>query len=252
MRKEILEKVESLFKLGAYDEALTVIEDALSEYGPDDTLANMRIDCLYGSNKFDEAIRACIDLANEFARNNNLTRAIGYLRRAASISPGNPTVEAMIEELSQQTLGIRLSPEVLKNCSLFDVLDAESFKYIALRASWRVYMPGQHIIREGDVGDQRIFVLLRGLAEVHFRTDDNDILLAELQPGYVFGEISYLTMRPRSADVKAKTKVEVLEIPANVMNEVIEKEPRVRELLEQLYETHFKRTLEAVKQRKKR
>ncbi len=245
------QEVESLIQEGKYSEALQALEKVMEQGEPDESLANLRIDCLWALNEPEKAARECIRLARISAESNDLTRAIGFLRKAASIQPDHPAVESVIEELSQQTLGIRLSPEVLKNCSLFEVLDAESFKYLAMRAGWRIYMPEQAIIREGEVGDQRVFVLLRGIAEVHFRTDDNDILLAELKPGYIFGEISFLTMRPRSADVIARTRVEVLEIPAKVMTDVIEREPRVRDLLEKLYETHFKHTLEVIKRRRK-
>ena len=245
-----IEELDRLIHDKKFQEALDRIDQAPEEEQGSTRLQYLRIDCLWGLGRTHEALDACIQQARVHADRNDFTQAIGFLRKGAEISPDNPVLENLVEEFSRRTLGIKLTPEVLRNCSLFDVLDAESFKFLALRARWRLYMPDQVIIQAGEPSDQRLFILLRGNTEVHYKNDDEEITLARLNPGYVFGEVGFLTLRPRSADVIARNRVEVLEIPGEVMHEVIEREPRVKELLEKLHQHHFQKTLEILKKRR--
>lgn len=241
------EEIESLIESKMYEDALRIIEGVLAQGIESSRLISLKIDALIGLNKTNEALDECLKQARRQADESNFTQAIGLLRRGAEISPDNPVVEDLVNEFSRQTLGVKITPEVLMNCSLFDVLDAENFKYIARQARWKLYLPNQHIITQGEKADQRLFILLKGKAEVLYPNDQEELMLAEIKPGEIFGEVSFLTLRPRSAHVVSRSRVEVLEIPADIMNEVITKEPRVKEILEQLHQKHFHDALELVK-----
>jgi eukaryotic-like serine/threonine-protein kinase len=61
---------------------------------------------------------------------------------------------------------------------------------------------GEHIIREGESGDE-VFILASGRVLVYRTVDGERVPLSELGPGEVFGEMAILTSSPRTASVVA-------------------------------------------------
>lgn len=68
------------------------------------------------------------------------------------------------------------------------------------------YEPGEVIISRNEIG-RELFVIQKGEVEVR---DPDGSLVATLHPGEVFGEKALLTDAPRTANVVAKTAVDVL------------------------------------------
>ncbi len=66
----------------------------------------------------------------------------------------------------------------------------------------RQFVPGEVIAREGDVGDTA-YLIERGRVEVTREHEGQPMLLASLTVGQVFGEMSLVDERPRSATVTA-------------------------------------------------
>jgi CRP-like cAMP-binding protein len=73
----------------------------------------------------------------------------------------------------------------------------------------RVYKPGEIIIQEGETS-RNLFVLTDGVVEVSKKIEDKSIILSEIDPPQVFGELAFFAGSPRSATVRAKTRVEVI------------------------------------------
>jgi CRP-like cAMP-binding protein len=71
--------------------------------------------------------------------------------------------------------------------------------------------------------------------------------LAALQSGDFFGEIAFLTGKPRTATVETVEESDVLEVAEDDLNEMISKSPRIREVLHNYHEQRAKSTLEKVK-----
>jgi len=72
----------------------------------------------------------------------------------------------------------------------------------------RVYHPGQIITREGEK-DRDLYVLSEGTLQVLVKGDDGDVVVSEIYPPEIIGEISFLNGSPRTATIKAKTQVKV-------------------------------------------
>src|SRR5436305_1069487 len=67
----------------------------------------------------------------------------------------------------------------------------------------REYAAGQTILRFGEPGDC-LYLIASGLVRVDLPNPGGDgRTLAQLGPGQVFGELSILTGKPRSAEVRA-------------------------------------------------
>ena len=69
---------------------------------------------------------------------------------------------------------------------------------------------GEVVIRQGDEPD-RFYIVADGEVDVvQHRVEGTDVLVATLHRGEVFGEIGILEEARRTADVRARTNVEVL------------------------------------------
>ena len=87
-----------------------------------------------------------------------------------------------------------------------------------LAASERLRLPaGAMLFRQGDAvpaGGGAFFGLVRGAIKVSsLREDGKEAILAVLEPGNWFGEISLIDHRPRTHDATAMAEAEVLVLP---------------------------------------
>jgi NADH dehydrogenase len=87
-----------------------------------------------------------------------------------------------------------------------------------------VFEPGQDIVRKGDIGNS-LFVIQEGEVDVLDPDAPGDGRLAVLGEGAHFGEIAVFERRPRTATVRARTRVKVLQVrreAAIALSETIE------------------------------
>jgi CRP-like cAMP-binding protein len=67
--------------------------------------------------------------------------------------------------------------------------------------------------------------------------------LAVLQPSDFFGEIAFLTGKPRTATVIAAEECDILEVPEAQLKELIGSKPRIREVMQNYYNQRVASTL---------
>jgi hypothetical protein len=100
---------------------------------------------------------------------------------------------------------------ILEQAPIFRPLPAETLLDLS-HSVCRVLIPeGDPIILEGRVNDD-IYVLTKGRLAVSKRQRGDDLTLAYISPGEVFGEMAFLTRRPRSATVRAVEESECIMI----------------------------------------
>jgi CRP-like cAMP-binding protein len=95
--------------------------------------------------------------------------------------------------------------------------------------------PGVVIIREGEPG-RGLFILLAGEVDVSKVDGDSKILLASLNPGDVFGEISLLDDSAATATVTAARTSTVLFLERSIFTRLVEAFPAIKEYVSQLGE----------------
>jgi len=138
-----------------------------------------------------------------------------------------------------------LVPEFLKDLSPEEIRDIMS----KLKASQ--FKKGEIIIEEGDSGDS-VYIIKSGKAIVTTHVLGRKIELAVLQKGDLFGEVAFLTGRPRTATVTALENIEVLEFTRPVLEELIEKRPVILKALQDFYYSRLQNTLKKATQIHKR
>lgn len=103
--------------------------------------------------------------------------------------------------------------EFLRSIDTFKSLDLDAAIQLVRRCEYRIYEPGEAIVRRGDTGDC-MYVIEQGWVRVPV-LDDNDhqIMVAQLREKQCFGETALFTGDPRNADVVAGDACRCLVIP---------------------------------------
>lgn len=101
--------------------------------------------------------------------------------------------------------------KALRRIEFLSVLGPEELDVVAGEAKIQIYLPGEVVVRQGDVGTE-FFFILEGDAEVRRGEGETGATVAALNPVQFFGEMALLTGEPRSATIVAKTRLEVLVI----------------------------------------
>ncbi|KAJ7276263.1 cyclic nucleotide-binding-like protein [Mycena haematopus] len=117
--------------------------------------------------------------------------------------------------------------QFLSTVTLLSSLDASERSKIADALVSRVYMDGEAIVRQGEIGDTFFFVEEGEAIATKTQHDDNgetrEIKVGHLRKGDYFGELALLRLAPRAATVSAikrqdptmpKLKVAALDAPA--------------------------------------
>jgi CRP-like cAMP-binding protein len=100
---------------------------------------------------------------------------------------------------------------------------------------------GDYIFREGDLGTE-MYILNEGKVEILNQVGDEEQLLAVLEKGDFFGEMSVLEDLPRAASARALTDVRLLQINGSTFDQLLQGNPEIavrmmRKLSRRLRET---------------
>jgi CRP-like cAMP-binding protein len=117
----------------------------------------------------------------------------------------------------------------LRAVPLFASCTKKQLKEIGRVAVETSVAAGKVLVQQGDIGFD-LMILLEGIAEV---TRDG-ILVSEVGPGHVIGEMAVLSERPRNATLTAKTDVVVLVLTRSGLDQLLDDIPGLAKQL--LYE----------------
>ncbi len=87
-------------------------------------------------------------------------------------------------------------------------LTAEDYHILWSKAQFVIYKQHEVILKEGRLS-QAIYLVRKGMVRIESTAIGRDVVIAFLQPGEVFGEISFLEGLPTSSGVIAEEDVEV-------------------------------------------
>jgi CRP/FNR family cyclic AMP-dependent transcriptional regulator len=116
----------------------------------------------------------------------------------------------------------RANAVALAGVPLFTGLSKRYLNHLADAADEVAFIPGESIVRQGDLGET-LFVMLEGQAKV-VRGGRS---VAKLLPGQFFGELSAIDGGPRTASVVADTPVKALRVFRRTLADLLREEPNV-------------------------
>lgn len=114
---------------------------------------------------------------------------------------------------------------LLEKCALLGSLDETARREMATYARLRSFGAGESICRLDDHGDSMMAVVVGTVRISRPTARGKEIILADLRPGDLFGEIALLDGKPRSADATALTNCEVMVLARRDVMPFLERNP---------------------------
>ena len=105
-----------------------------------------------------------------------------------------------------------ISREQIDTIPLFQGISTEAAADIARLLSLKTFHPGEYVFLRNEPGHSMFFVLTGKVAVTLTNAEGHDYTIATLQEGSFFGELGLLAGEPRSAHVKATTRLVTAEI----------------------------------------
>lgn len=202
-----------------------------------------------------EAVKQYIHAADLYADGGFVVKALAQYKLALRHDPTNKDAQGKMELLHTNKTVAELKLEPIEDGAvqptrsvipLFSDFTQEEFNDFTKRMIIHTMPPGKPIIKEGDTG-RSVYILTRGSVKVYSTIMGKKVDLAALQASDFFGEIAFLTGKPRTATVETTEESDVLEVGEEDLNDMISKSPRIREVLHNYHEQRVKSTLEKVK-----
>ena len=91
----------------------------------------------------------------------------------------------------------------------------EKIDMVEFHTHFFVFEPGEYLIREGEA-DTSFYILLAGTVKVTVGSAEKEV--THLEPGEIFGEMSFLTETMRTTNVTAEELVIAIRVDRNMMD----------------------------------
>ncbi len=114
----------------------------------------------------------------------------------------------------------------LKDIYIFQDLNEEQINSIIDNSRSIEYNPWDFIIKQGEESDNNAYIIKSWIASVII----NDRVLKTIKQGDIFWEIALITNEPRTASIKAMTKLKLLKINKDLLFKIIKEFPNWKEI----------------------
>ncbi|MGB3299857.1 MAG: Crp/Fnr family transcriptional regulator [Phormidesmis sp.] len=144
--------------------------------------------------------------------------------------------------MSLTALSLPILPEAFSELfPLFKAASPETLSILHKSATFNECPAGRTVLMEDSWGNA-VYLILSGWAKVRCQSGDGYVTLAILGRGEYFGEMAVLNESPRSTDVAALSRVELVSIPAQLFVQTLFQDPHLHHRLLQLMVQRLKHT----------
>jgi len=155
------------------------------------------------------------------------------------LAKNHPSVVKSLKNFYRQ----RLLSNVMAISPLFKDFDPAERRQLVEKFKLRQAAPGEMLIKEGAQSDG-LYVVLHGSVDVAAQQID----LARLREGEIFGEMSLLTRQPATATVVSPGNAILLRLPRDQFQELVVTHPQILALVSELTEQRAAATRAALEQ----
>jgi len=238
MNKENLshkEEAQRAFARGEWKKALEFFERHCEEE-PEDLRSRLKVgELLERLGRKKEAVRAYGEIAEAYARDGFFLQAISVNKIILRINPSLQEVSERVAQLCREKEREERIPQALAKVPLFSELSPQELQSLLRQVRAIAFAKDAFICKEGEKGDF-LGIICRGeIAISRGFGKGKEIRIRHLREGDIFGEFGFFTDGKRHATLRATTECEILEIPREGIEEVIQIYPRVREALQKLF-----------------
>lgn len=226
-----------------------------------DPIIRVRIGDAYQKlNQIIEAVREYVYAADLYAIKGVIVKALAQYKLALRLDPKNKQAQdkmsslhsnkAMTEKKLEPTEEGAQKP-VRSVIPLFAGFTQEEFEDFTKMMAVHTLQPGHIIVKQGDTG-KSVYIIASGTVKVHTVTQNGERLdLAVLYPNEFFGEMSFLTGKARTATVETAEEAIILEVTEDQLRDLINRRPRVLQVLQQYSDAREKGTSKKIESTQK-
>lgn len=239
-RNDFLRQALEHKQSGRFEEAAELYREHLIRSPQDIECRRGLAEALERAGRTDSAISEYVKVQEILAKRGDVLGAIAAGLKVMEIDPRFENPLSYVAKVQTQTLKEEherqaktvpfVSVKPLTEIRLLSELDPRELSDVAKKMTAHKFDEGETVFREGDPGDSLFFVT-RGLVVVTSGVQK----LGQLGPGECFGEFSFLTGQPRTAEVRTVDSTELLELSAAELRSVVESHPRLEEILYRMY-----------------
>jgi CRP-like cAMP-binding protein len=226
-----------------------------------DPIIRVRIGDAYQKlNQVLDAVREYIYAADLYALKGVIVKALAQYKLALRLDPKNKQAEDKMSSLHSNKAMTEKKPETATEGAgkpdrsvipLFAGLTQEEFEDFTRMMTVHTLQPGHVIVKQGDTG-KSVYVIASGTVKVHTVSPNGERLdLAVLSPNEFFGEMSFLTGKPRTATVETAEDSVILEVTEDQLRDLINRRPRVLQVLQQYSDAREKGTTQKIQSSQK-
>ncbi len=201
------------------------------------------------------AVREYLQAADLYAEKGAVVKALAQYKLALRLDPGNKQAQERIEALhSNRTVreskaepaGMGASKTASSVIPLFAGFTQEEFNAFTGVMNVHPLPGGVHMVEQNDTG-KSVYLIASGSVRV-FATmlSGERVDLAVLRSGDFFGEMSFLTGKPRTATVETAEDSVILEVTEDKLRQVISKRPHIQDVLKKYSDMRAKGTTEKI------
>ena len=253
-RAQLIDNIQAFLGKGKWKEAVADMEK-LFALNPDPIIRVRMGDAYQKLNSKPEATREYVYAADLYAEKGAVVKALAQYKLALRIDPEHKRAQDRMAALhSNKTIAEKKAEPVEEGkqkpansaIPLFAGFTQGEFQEFTKLMNVHTHGPGEVIVREGDKG-KSVYIIANGSVKVYTTMLSGEVVeLAKLWPSEFFGEISFLTGKPRTATIETLEDTTVLEMTEDKLHDLVEKHPRVREVLQKYSEMRLKGTIETV------
>jgi cAMP-dependent protein kinase regulator len=232
--------IDDLLAKKKYDEAIDLLEERLQQ-DPGDFWVRLQFgDALVSKGQKDRAAKVFMGLIEQLASDGKLPKAIAVLKKLKRMEPGQSGVEERLldlwhEEAPDDPTKVIPFRSSAARSPLFGDFSREELLEVVRGLELRSYDAGAILVSEGEPGES-LFILTHGTVRAFVKTPTGrNVEVRRMEEGEFFGEVSLLSGGTRSATVTAATPCELLELDRRTLEDISQRHPRVRTLVEEFY-----------------
>lgn len=257
-----MDKKEKLWNLffnnqekGHFAQAIEVLQQLMG-IEPRNPQIHLRMGDMYQKTKAaDKAVSSYSKAASILEEEGFRNKALAIYKIILRIDPNNSFVINRLDTTIQEPQPVSAIPTKKieakteppsKVISLFDSLTQSEMEELIENAEECSFPKDSIIVREGDT-DNSLYIIRKGILKITTSIMGKTIELGNLSDGDIFGEVAFLTGRPRTANIIASTDAEVIQIKEQTLRELTKKYPKIDNILRGFYESRIQETKEKIK-----
>jgi len=238
MNKEKLsykDEAHMAFARGEWKKALESFQRHCKE-DPQDIRSRLKVgELLERLGRKKEAVAVYREVAEAYARDGFLLQAISVNKIILRLNPSLQEVSQRLAELCRAKETDKRIPQSLARVPLFSGLSPLELQSLLRHVKATAFPKDAFICKEGEKGDS-LGILCQGEVVISRELEKGkELKIGHLKEGDIFGEFGFFTDGKRHATLRTTTECEILVIPREGLEEVIQTHPRVRDALQNLF-----------------